>query len=87
MRPSSEVSESSVAVMVGEEEEKLQRVVVPLERLNHKLFRLLFLDDDDDDDAQEEYKFKYDGLLHIYCDLDLFLYVNMIIDRNIPILY
>lgn len=73
--------------MVGEDEEEMKtRVEVPVENLNHQLFRLLLLDNADDEyDVQEEHKFSYTGLFQICCDLDLFLYVNKIIDVNVRV--
>lgn len=69
-----EVRKGEVAIMVGREGEERQRVIVPVDYLNHPLFLSLLKV------AEEEYGFRHDGVVAIPCGLAEFSYVKGVID-------
>ncbi|KAH9619012.1 hypothetical protein KSS87_000439 [Heliosperma pusillum] len=71
------VPKGCMAIMVGrEEEEELQRFVIPIIYVNHPLFINLLKE------AEEEYGFKHKGPITIPCHVEEFKHVQGLIDQE-----
>ncbi|KAI3974976.1 hypothetical protein MKX01_005087 [Papaver californicum] len=68
------VPRGCVAVFVGQKEE---RFVIPVTYLNHSKFRVLLKE------AEEEYGFRHKGNITLPCNVDEFLNVQSLIEREI----
>lgn len=66
-----------LAIKVGVEGEEQEKIVLPVNYLNHPLFAQLLKE------AEEEYGFAQEGAIVIPCKLQEFRYVQGMIDRDI----
>ncbi|AEE80277.1 putative small auxin-up RNA [Arabidopsis thaliana] len=71
-----DVPKGCLAIKVGSKEEEKQRFVVPVFYFNHPLFMQLLRE------AEEEYGFEQKGTITIPCHVEVFRYVQDMINRE-----
>ncbi|EOA24947.1 hypothetical protein CARUB_v10018241mg [Capsella rubella] len=76
-----DVPKGCLAIKVGSKEEERQRFVVPVVYFNHPLFMQLLRE------AEEEYGFEQKGTITIPCHVEVFRYVQDMIDRERSVNY
>ncbi|KAI0530496.1 hypothetical protein KFK09_000040 [Dendrobium nobile] len=65
-----------LAIRVGEEGREQRRFLVPVRYLSHPLFIELLKE------SEEEYGFQQKGAIRIPCEIEYFLHVKEVIDRD-----
>lgn len=76
-----DIPKGCLVIKVGSEGGEKERIVVPVNYLNHPLFAELLKE------AEEEYGFAHEGAIVIPCQLEQFRYVQALIDREINSLH
>ncbi|CAL9245459.1 unnamed protein product [Arabidopsis halleri] len=76
-----DVPKGCLAIKVGSKEEEKQRFVVPVFYFNHPLFMQLLRE------AEEEYGFEQKGTITIPCHVEVFRYVQDMINRERSVNY